>query len=150
SIGITCAFVGLSSATLLLNSNAYRFPSNLEEDTRVFFRTMSSRSRTPTCWKRNNRHACGLYLLAPLSYNLVLTARAKMPCWHIKGVESTWSPNGQIEGVGVHLASKSCVFKSFVFSEGSLYVIDIFCLGCKRSGVQIPAARPNPSNTYRL
>src|SRR5262249_33463431 len=70
-------------------------PPNLEEDTRVFFRTMSARSRTPTCWKRDNRHACGLYLLAPLSYNLVLTA--KMPCCHIKGVESTWSPNGQIE-----------------------------------------------------
>jgi hypothetical protein len=28
-------------------------------------------------------------------------------------------------------------------------VIDIFCLGCKRSRVQIPAARPIVSQTYK-
>ena len=57
-------------------------------------------------------------------------------------VESTWSPNRPVRRFGVHLASKSGQAKSFVFSEDCLQVIDISCLGCKRSRVQIPAARP--------
>jgi hypothetical protein len=47
--------------------------------------------------------------------------------------------------LGVHLASKSGQAKSFVFIDRGLYVIDICCLGCKRSRVQISAARPNSS-----
>ena len=43
--------------------------------------------------------------------------------------------------LGVHLASKSCALKSFVFSGGCLYL-----LGCKRSGFKSPiaAARATP------
>jgi hypothetical protein len=49
---------------------------------------------------------------------------------------------------GVHLASKSPRRKSCVFIDRFPQVIDICCLGCKRSGVRIPPARPNSSKSY--
>src|SRR5947209_17842293 len=61
-------------------------------------------------------------------------------------VESRWSPNLKFPAVGVQLASKFHRAKSSVFSKRSLQVVDISCLGCKRSRVQILAARP----IYRL
>jgi hypothetical protein len=44
-------------------------------------------------------------------------------------------------GFDVHSASES---------TGLSEVIDVSCLGCKRSRVQISPARPNFSKTYRL
>ena len=62
--------------------------------------------------------------------------------WSLGGVQTAPTPR-----FGVHLASKSSGLKSFVFSEDRLQVIDILCLGCKRSRVQISAARPHFSKS---
>jgi hypothetical protein len=56
-------------------------------------------------------------------------------------VESRWSPNATFPGFGVQLASKFSGTKPFTFSKCYLKVVDISCLGCKRSCVQIPDTR---------
>ena len=70
---------------------------------------------------------------------LVATARASGQI-----VESSWSPYRPARRSGVHLASKSFAPKSCVIIGRAPQVIDKSCLGCKRSRVQIPAARPKP------
>src|SRR5262249_17783794 len=84
------------------------------------------------------------------SHSFRLALEGSQPCRAVIFLPAQFPQNPANLAQFPQFSRKGELRKWFVFYRNAYKLLTRSCLGCKRSRVQIPAARPNPSKSYRL